>query len=1432
MSKIKQEIEDITTTDTTTDYTTEGKSKTSYKGTSRRQETMKLLLLSTTEFTENENWTHWRAKLIRRLREAEVPYTPNIQTPSESEYSIVNQVIEARCVRNETASRVINQHANRQHERVDLLEMIDKAFFSTAAEQAEITKFINLTPEENSCYNVLAWSIKVEEQARKANLWPLEQNFQLCLVLFASRAPAEWKNTLGQEVWKVKSFPELHELCTRCTTTAITPTPVNAITPKRREVKCFNCNDLGHIATDCPKPPTERTLKFRAKKAKTKQPEMNRQKKAKDKNKKLVNSATRQWSEDEDEESDKVDMETYTLFKKFLASNIQDDSYYDRVCPATSRKSLAMVKARINNKAAEVLLDSGSTPIIISPKWASKVRRRKKPIHIRYGNSNEQQLVEESKIGIEIEGKKFQVWAYISNQCPFPCIAGEEFLQGRVSINYITNKVHVEEEEDRCCLQRSSKIPVPAWGEGRPRSELLHRNSTPEEQEAVLVEELGTIKDVWHPRLKTILEKNIRRQHERNKSGWVASKWEPYEIHRDTGKSFTHQRQYKYDSEQTKFIQDKLQMWDARGFTVESRSPFAVPIVCADKPQPADERMRLAGNFKETNKVTHKSEYELPIIEDIADKTNKEWFSTIDNEEGYHKMRITNNSSMYNSVKALGVTRTALGALEGTKNAGNHYQKCMERTLLKETKQGVALGKFAWCFQDDTVINSNDVEKHVDHIEDVLERFWQEGVKPKWRKCRWLQKKVKWCGRLLSKEGIELDKDTVDVLLKLDRPKCWREMCMIHGMLIWCKEWIENFQHKTAIFRRYLVDEWKHKRFKWTEELEEKYIAIIEDIRKSNIRARSGPGELHLLVDWSQTAGGWHLQRWHKGTKLTMRFGGKVWRGSERNMSPSLGELYNVSVACRKWKKHLLGRKLFIHMDCKAWKDFNVREPNKRVQGWLKDIMAVAPEGVYIQGKLNTVADTISRLLTNTDSINSIEKIDLPTDMRKMVLDEYHKGKEGGHMSNRKMYELLKMKYEWEGMHNDIMKYSCNHCQHYKKVIGRYANRKSPMKSAIADRPWQKIGFDLEEMSINGRKYKYLIMICFFTGLVEAAWMNNGTGKEVVKTLRKSNFWQVSVPEALVSDEDTATSSDEFKKFIGEAGVKFKPKAAYHHEGKIENTVKTFKRILEAKSVEGTYRPDSILKVTCGAMNSSVVSSSSKFTANMLAYGVEKNTELDNRIRAEIRRRSKLVEIAKSNKSRSKQYQEKQYNKGKQSTKFRVGDKVLVRNEKKHLKVGEIKYFGPFPVIKAKNDKYTLYNKWSGRTYIRNIEALRPWNPKVNVRVKEAVQQNTDKPTTIVARDMHRDEADPHVGKYYKFYWPKYEKWFKGIVGEKLRDSNDGSHLVHYEDGQDIPEFVIQSIEGERDEWKVARSEPSQELLQRVEETRNTKIWADPYSSM
>ncbi|GJT13151.1 putative reverse transcriptase domain-containing protein [Tanacetum coccineum] len=160
-------------------------------------------------------------------------------------------------------------------------------------------------------------------------------------------------------------------------------------------------------------------------------------------------------------------------------------------------------------------------------------------------------------------------------------------------------------------------------------------------------------------------------------------------------------------SRQLKELQDK-------GFIRPSSSPWGAPVLFVKK---KDGSFRMCIDYRELNKLTVKTRYPLPRIDDLFDQLQRsQFFSKIDLRSVYHQLRVHEDDIPKTAF------RTRYGHFEftvmpfGLTKAPTIFMDLMNRICRPY------LDKFVIVFIDDILIYSKTQEEHVEHLR-FIENF-------------------------------------------------------------------------------------------------------------------------------------------------------------------------------------------------------------------------------------------------------------------------------------------------------------------------------------------------------------------------------------------------------------------------------------------------------------------------------------------------------------------------------------------------------------------------------------------------------------------------------------------------------------------------------------------------------------------------------------
>ncbi len=183
-----------------------------------------------------------------------------------------------------------------------------------------------------------------------------------------------------------------------------------------------------------------------------------------------------------------------------------------------------------------------------------------------------------------------------------------------------------------------------------------------------------------------------------------------------------------------------------RGWITKSRSAYSSPMVCVRK---KDGSLRLCCDYRELNQKSIPDRHPIPRIQDMLDSlSGSAWFSILDQGKAYHQGFLEENS------RPLTAFITPWGLYEwvripfGLSSAPAEFQRCMEECLIGLRDE------ICQPYLDDNLVHSKTFEDHLRDLRKILQRYQQHGIKLTARKCEVFKNRVRYLGKLVSKDVI------------------------------------------------------------------------------------------------------------------------------------------------------------------------------------------------------------------------------------------------------------------------------------------------------------------------------------------------------------------------------------------------------------------------------------------------------------------------------------------------------------------------------------------------------------------------------------------------------------------------------------------------------------------------------------------------------
>ena len=215
-------------------------------------------------------------------------------------------------------------------------------------------------------------------------------------------------------------------------------------------------------------------------------------------------------------------------------------------------------------------------------------------------------------------------------------------------------------------------------------------------------------------------------------------------------------------------IANQVQDMVEQGIVKPSHSPWASPVVLVRK---KDGTLRFCVDYRQLNAATRKDVFPLPRIDDILDQlSGAQYFTTLDLAAGYWQVPLHQSDRQKTAFTAHQGLYEFTVLPFGLCNAPATFQRLMQ-SVLAGLGQGRGENPYCLVYLDDVIIFSRTLEEHITHLQRVLGRIRQAGLKLKPQKCNFVQEQVLCLGHVVSRRGIAPDPSKVEAVKRWPRPR-------------------------------------------------------------------------------------------------------------------------------------------------------------------------------------------------------------------------------------------------------------------------------------------------------------------------------------------------------------------------------------------------------------------------------------------------------------------------------------------------------------------------------------------------------------------------------------------------------------------------------------------------------------------------------------
>ena len=417
-----------------------------------------------------------------------------------------------------------------------------------------------------------------------------------------------------------------------------------------------------------------------------------------------------------------------------------------------------------------------------------------------------------------------------------------------------------------------------------------------------------------------------------------------------------------YEEKVQQQIYDMLQ----QGIIRPSRSPIHSPLVPVVK---KDGKIRLCVDYRNLNQHIINDSYPLPNINSILHNLGKgNTYSCLDLKQGYHQIPLHENSKHLTAFIAPGGLYEYNVMPMGLKDSPSAFSRIINQVLIGLTGSNV--------YMDDIIVQGDGLEDNIKNLEEVLVRLQEAKLTVKLSKCDFFKPSVKYLGHIVSAEGLKPQPEKIETISNMPRPQTVRQLQSFLGLINYYRRYIKNYAHIASPLHKLTggrVNETKLKKeIQWNAEAEVAFEKLKETLaEKVTLAFPNFKKKFFLTTDASNVAIGGVLQQKDENNQLRpLTFFSRKLSQSEAKYSTIEREALAIVYGLKINRPLCLGFPIVVHTDHRplTWL-LSTSNVNGRIARWQLLVAEFDIEVNFIPGKDNKVADCLSRLKLQDDSV-------------------------------------------------------------------------------------------------------------------------------------------------------------------------------------------------------------------------------------------------------------------------------------------------------------------------------------------------------------------------------------------------------------------------------------------------------------------------------
>ncbi len=412
-------------------------------------------------------------------------------------------------------------------------------------------------------------------------------------------------------------------------------------------------------------------------------------------------------------------------------------------------------------------------------------------------------------------------------------------------------------------------------------------------------------------------------------------------------------RPYRLPEHKKKVVQSELEAMLEMGVIEESHSDWASPIVLVPK---TDGSVRFCVDYRKVNAVSKFDAYPMPRVDELLDRLGTaRFYSTLDLTKGYWQIPLSPLSKEKSAFTTPFGLHQFITLPFGLFGAPATFQRLMDKILRPHTA-------YAAAYLDDIIIYSQDWQRHMVHLREVLRALRGAGLTANPKKCAIGRVEVRYLGFHLGHGQVRPQIDKTTAIAACPRPKTKKEVRQFLGLAGYYRRFIPDYSELTSpltdLTKKEVPDT-----VPWTEQCQQAFTQVKA--------ALCGGPLLHspdfslpflLQTDASDRGLGAVLTQEIKGEERPVLYISRKLSKRETMYSTIEKECLAIRWAVLTLRYYLLGREFTLCSDHAPLQWLHrMKDTNARITRWYLALQPFKFKVIHRPGTQMIVADFLSR---------------------------------------------------------------------------------------------------------------------------------------------------------------------------------------------------------------------------------------------------------------------------------------------------------------------------------------------------------------------------------------------------------------------------------------------------------------------------------------